>query len=424
VYNESLAQGILESLERSFPRTLHLHELKATLPQYETASAQEWLSAVEALSIEGKLKGKFLRDGMSIADVAALQITESGRLHLKQSASSQHARKSEPSLRVFICHSSSDKEPVRTLYAKLKADGFNPWLDEEDILPGQDWEHEIRQAVRFSHIVIVCLSPSSITKEGYVQKEIRIALDVAEEKPPGTIFLIPARLHDCQVPERLQGSQWVDLFVDRGYERLVTALRRREAQLGLRGDLSPQNVTKILTSAQPGARASLADKMKRALQEREAAEDAARSQQQRQVELSEVARKAGPAQFDALAALLRAKSEALNNENLSGFPSFKYVAVNHRLDAGKYAIELSPYATLDSYSVTVNTGLHPNAAQFMAELPDVPTHTQSLVASVDQQGFFWRDQDGRKCDGDRILEEAMELVCNLILEDIRGGEHP
>jgi hypothetical protein len=40
--------------------------------------------------------------------------------------------------RVFLCHSSLDKSSVRDLYHKLLDDGCHPWLDEEDILPGQD----------------------------------------------------------------------------------------------------------------------------------------------------------------------------------------------------------------------------------------------------------------------------------------------
>src|SRR5262249_47185555 len=52
------------------------------------------------------------------------------------------------SLRVFLCHSSGDKPAVRTLCQRLQADGVEPWLDEENLLPGQDWQQEIPQAVR------------------------------------------------------------------------------------------------------------------------------------------------------------------------------------------------------------------------------------------------------------------------------------
>ena len=96
-------------------------------------------------------------------------------------------------LKVFLCHASADKPKVRTLYRRLVEAGFDPWLDEEKLLPGQEWDLEIRKAVRASDVVIVCLTRNSVNKEGYVQKEIRMALDVADEKPEGTIYLIPAR---------------------------------------------------------------------------------------------------------------------------------------------------------------------------------------------------------------------------------------
>ncbi len=42
-------------------------------------------------------------------------------------------------LRVFLCHASDNKPAARTLYASLKSlPWIDPWLDEENLLPGQD----------------------------------------------------------------------------------------------------------------------------------------------------------------------------------------------------------------------------------------------------------------------------------------------
>jgi len=129
--------------------------------------------------------------------------------------------------RVFLCHSSADKGQVGDLYKRLRSDGFHPWLDEEDLLPGHDWSHEISKAVRSSVIVLVCLSKGSITKAGFVQREIKYALDIADEQPEGNIFLIPVKLEDCDVPERLRRWQWVNLFENGGYDKLLKSLRIR-----------------------------------------------------------------------------------------------------------------------------------------------------------------------------------------------------
>src|SRR5205823_4799409 len=126
-------------------------------------------------------------------------------------------------IRVFLCHASGDKAQVRALHERLVADGVDPWLDEKKLLPGQEWESEIAKAVRSSDVVLVCLSRSSITKSGFVQKEIRFALDAADEKPEGTIFIIPTRFETCDVPNRLQRWQWLDLFEPGGYGHLLRA---------------------------------------------------------------------------------------------------------------------------------------------------------------------------------------------------------
>ena len=130
-------------------------------------------------------------------------------------------------LKAFLCHASGDKPLVRDLYKRLTIEGVDAWLDQEKLLPGQDWRLEIPKAVQEADVVVVCLSKRSITKEGYVQKEIKFALDIAEEKPEGTIFLIPARLEDCVVPERLNRWQWVDLYEDNGFIMLLRSLKLR-----------------------------------------------------------------------------------------------------------------------------------------------------------------------------------------------------
>jgi hypothetical protein len=137
-------------------------------------------------------------------------------------------------LYTFLCHASQDKPAVRRLAGLLKSEAWiEPWLDEERILGGQNWEYEIRRAVRASDVVLVCLSHTSLTKDGFVQKEIRLALDIADEKPAGTIFLIPVKLERCTVPERLGAWQWIDYYRRNGYERLLVSLRVRARSLGI-----------------------------------------------------------------------------------------------------------------------------------------------------------------------------------------------
>ena len=45
-------------------------------------------------------------------------------------------------LRVFLCHATEDKEEVRKFSQRLQADGIDVWLDEERLLPGQEWRKQ------------------------------------------------------------------------------------------------------------------------------------------------------------------------------------------------------------------------------------------------------------------------------------------
>ena len=128
-------------------------------------------------------------------------------------------------LLVFLSHASEDKPAVRNLCKRLKADGFDPWLDEERLLPGQEWPLEIEKAMRSSDTILLCFSARSVAKEGFVQREYKRAMQYQEEKPEGTIFVIPVRLGACEMPFFIRELQWVDFPA--GYDRLARALNQR-----------------------------------------------------------------------------------------------------------------------------------------------------------------------------------------------------
>ena len=141
-------------------------------------------------------------------------------------------------LRVFLCHASQDKPVVRDLYQRLKSETWiDPWLDEERLLPGQDWNLEIEKAVESSDAVIVCVSSTSVAKEGYIQKELRQVLNIALEKLEGAIFVLPVKLDDCPLPRQLKDKQALDYFPASqqaaAYDRLKTSLKIRKDHLGI-----------------------------------------------------------------------------------------------------------------------------------------------------------------------------------------------
>lgn len=128
-------------------------------------------------------------------------------------------------LLIFISHASEDNAAAKRLTKRLRDDGFDPWLDLERLLPGQDWNLEIEKSMRESGAILLCFSQESVLKESYIQKEYKRAMRIQEEKPQGTIFVIPVRLDECELPFYLSEIQWVDY--PEGYDRLVAALNLR-----------------------------------------------------------------------------------------------------------------------------------------------------------------------------------------------------
>jgi len=130
---------------------------------------------------------------------------------------------------VFLIHAHSDRDIVHKLYTRLNSDGIHVWLDAEQLQPGQDWQHEIRNAILKSDVIVVCLSRGFDKQQGYRHEELKLAFEKANFLPDDEVFIIPVRLEECDMPEPLRRLHRVDLFKAGGYKKLVQALREKDS---------------------------------------------------------------------------------------------------------------------------------------------------------------------------------------------------
>ena len=155
-------------------------------------------------------------------------------------------KKSE--IQIFLAHASEDKPAVLALHERLKQAGYKPWLDKKDLIPGQIWRDEIPKAIKASQIFLACLSGKSANKQGYIQRELRIALDTLGEMLPGTIFFIPMRLEECEIPDlrlaevslNLRDIHRLDYWEEDGFEQL-------ERAIGYQFKLEPEEPKQLLS---------------------------------------------------------------------------------------------------------------------------------------------------------------------------------
>ena len=140
-------------------------------------------------------------------------------------------------LTVFLCCSPEDKPIVRELYDRLEAEGWiEPWLDEEKLVPGMNWDTEVEKAVACADTVIVCISNSAFAGNQYVQREMRFVLNLALENTSRSVFIIPLRLDNCQMPRHVQTWQFYDFSVLDQREEVYQRLRK---SLQIRANVDP-----------------------------------------------------------------------------------------------------------------------------------------------------------------------------------------
>lgn len=124
---------------------------------------------------------------------------------------------------VFISYAREDARHADRLYMDLRAAGIDAWLDTRCLMPGQNWKREITRVIRGAAYFLALISQHSINKRGFVQSEVKRALQVMTEVPNDQIFLIPVRLDECHpADEELQDINWVDLFPN--YEKGLTRI--------------------------------------------------------------------------------------------------------------------------------------------------------------------------------------------------------
>lgn len=123
---------------------------------------------------------------------------------------------------IFLSYASPDRERVFEYHDYLAGQGLPIWMDKRRIKGGQDWDFECMRALQKAAIVVVFLSHNYVASKGYAQRESKVALDQAQARRAGDIYIIPVLLDaDLEIPE-----EYADIHVicpEDGDQRQATA---------------------------------------------------------------------------------------------------------------------------------------------------------------------------------------------------------
>lgn len=126
----------------------------------------------------------------------------------------------------FISYAKEDREQALVCYEKLAREGVSPWMDVKELLPGQNWEAEIERALSNANLIVLLLSPRSVSKRGFVQREANEAIARLKYKLPTDIYVIPLLIEPCEVPDFIGSKlQYVDLSTPNAWNLVQMSLR-------------------------------------------------------------------------------------------------------------------------------------------------------------------------------------------------------
>lgn len=109
--------------------------------------------------------------------------------------------------KIFISHSSEDKDFVIKLASDLRELGHTPWLDEWEIKVGECIVTKIEEGVSKADYVVLVLTPQSVSS-GWVDREWKTAY--WEEIEKSRILVLPVLLKDCKIPPLLKTKKYAD----------------------------------------------------------------------------------------------------------------------------------------------------------------------------------------------------------------------
>jgi hypothetical protein len=113
-----------------------------------------------------------------------------GRVHFLRLMEPEDAAKEAESMteHVFLSYCRDSDTAVRQLYDELTAAGHAVWRDQESVLPGMDWKHEIRRAIRGAYAVVICFSQEIAARHrSGIYPEALLAIKEYCLMPPGSI---------------------------------------------------------------------------------------------------------------------------------------------------------------------------------------------------------------------------------------------
>lgn len=128
---------------------------------------------------------------------------------------------SELKLKIFVSYSRRDAEFAEGLVAALEACGYEPFVDKQDIAPGEPWEDRLARLIQSADTVVFAVSPASVSSQ-----RCSWEIDKAEELGKRILPVVVQPVPEQSAPERLRRLNYIFFTEGRPFGVSLNALAR------------------------------------------------------------------------------------------------------------------------------------------------------------------------------------------------------
>ncbi len=134
----------------------------------------------------------------------------------------------DKNFRVFLSHSSKDKEIVDTIFDEFQKSEIGVWYDKYQIEPGDSITEKINQGLDESDIGIICISNNFLNgTSGWTKSELNYFVQRRMRNPNKSFIILNFDVPHDELPPLIQDYKYIDYREKDAIDSLINALRKK-----------------------------------------------------------------------------------------------------------------------------------------------------------------------------------------------------
>lgn len=137
----------------------------------------------------------------------------------------------EKKRKVFLSHSSKDKDIVDNYFNELQKSEFKAWYDKEEIIAGDSIPSKINEGLKECELGIIFLSNSFLSKNsGWTESECNYFINTRMNKNK-ILIVVNLELEPDDIPPLLQEYRYIDGRNSSSFKELIISVHKQLAKI-------------------------------------------------------------------------------------------------------------------------------------------------------------------------------------------------